>query len=47
MDTTFVEKLRQKYIKDPPEGMTARPVHHCINSLLRIFLRITFQLIIL
>ena len=27
MDPKFLEELRQKYIKNPPEGMTAKLVH--------------------
>ncbi len=32
MDPKFIEELRQKYIKNPPEGMTARLVKNMTNS---------------
>ena len=28
MDPKFIEELRQKYIKNPPEGMTAKLVYY-------------------
>ena len=32
MDPEFIEKLRQKYIKDPPEGMTPKLVKNMADS---------------
>ena len=32
MDPKFIEELRQKYIKDPPEGMTAKLVRNMTDS---------------
>lgn len=32
MDSKFVEELRQKYINDPPEGMTAELVKNMTDS---------------
>lgn len=32
MDPKFIEELRQKYIKDPPEGMTAKLVKNMTDS---------------
>lgn len=32
MDPKFIEELRQKYIKDPPEGMTAKQVKNMTDS---------------
>ena len=32
MDPKFLEELRQKYIKNPPEGMTARLVRDMTDS---------------
>lgn len=32
MDTELIEKLRQKYIKNPPEGMTAKLVRNMSDS---------------
>lgn len=32
MDPKFIEELRQKYIKNPPEGMTARLVRNMTDS---------------
>ena len=32
MDSKFVEELRQKYIKNPPEGMTATLVKNMTDS---------------
>jgi len=32
MDSKFVEELRQKYIKNPPEGMTAALVKNMTDS---------------
>ncbi len=32
MDPKFIEELRQKYIKNPPEGMTARLVKNMTDS---------------
>ena len=32
MDPKFVEELRQKYIKNPPEGMTAALVKNMTDS---------------
>lgn len=32
MDLKFVEKLRQKYIENPPEGMTAKLVKDMTDS---------------
>jgi len=32
MDPEFIEKLRQKYIKDPPEGMIAKLVKNMTDS---------------
>jgi hypothetical protein len=32
MDSKFVEELRQKYIKNPPEGMTAALVKSMTDS---------------
>lgn len=32
MDPKFIEELRQKYINDPPEGMTARLVKNMTDS---------------
>lgn len=32
MDSQFLEKLRQKYIKNPPEGMTSKLVKNMTNS---------------
>lgn len=32
MDPKFIEELRQKYIKDPPEGMTAKLVKNMADS---------------
>lgn len=37
MDPTFIEELRQKYIKDPPEGMTARLVKNMTDSTVESF----------
>lgn len=34
MDPKFIEELRQKYINDPPEGMTARLVKNMTDSVL-------------
>ena len=32
MDSNFLEKLRQTYIQNPPEGMTARLVRDMSDS---------------
>lgn len=32
MDPKFLEELRQKYIKNPPEGMTSRLVRDMTDS---------------
>ena len=32
MDPKFIEELRQKYIKNPPEGMTAKLVRNMTDS---------------
>ena len=32
MDPKFIEKLRKKYIKNPPEGMTAALVKNMTDS---------------
>lgn len=32
MDTKLLEELRQKYIKNPPEGMTAKLVRNMTDS---------------
>ena len=32
MDSKFVEELRQKYVDNPPEGMTARLVRDMTDS---------------
>ena len=32
MDKKFIEELRQKYIKTPPEGMTAKLVRNMTDS---------------
>lgn len=32
MEQTFIEELRQKYMKNPPEGMTARLVRNMTDS---------------
>lgn len=32
MDSNFLEELRQKYIQNPPEGMTARLVRTMSDS---------------
>lgn len=32
MDSKFIEKLRLKYINDPPEGMTAELVKNMSDS---------------
>jgi len=32
MDSKFLEELRQKYIKDPPEGMTPKLVKNMTDS---------------
>ncbi len=32
MDSQFLEKLRQKYIKNPPEGMTSKLVKNITDS---------------
>ncbi|MEG2297896.1 MAG: hypothetical protein RSC13_09730, partial [Clostridium sp.] len=32
MDSKFLEELRQKYIKNPPEGMTAKLVKNMTDS---------------
>ena len=32
MDPKLIEELRQKYIKNPPEGMTAKPVKNMTDS---------------
>ena len=32
MDSQFLEKLRQKYIKNPPEGMTSKLVKNMTES---------------
>lgn len=32
MEQTFIEELRQKYMKNPPEGMTARLVKNMTDS---------------
>lgn len=32
MDSKFIEELRQKYIKNPPEGMTAKLVKNMTDS---------------
>lgn len=32
MDAKFLEELRQKYIKNPPEGMTAKLVRGMSDS---------------
>ena len=32
MDPEFIEKLKQKYIKDPPEGMTPKLVKNMTDS---------------
>ena len=32
MDSQFLEELRQKYIKNPPEGMTSKLVKNMTDS---------------
>ena len=32
MEPKFIEELRQKYIKNPPEGMTAKLVKNMTDS---------------
>ena len=32
MDSTFLEELRQKYIQNPPEGMTSKLVRDMSDS---------------
>lgn len=32
MDPKFIEELRQKYIKNPPEGMTSKLVRNMTDS---------------
>lgn len=32
MDSNFLEELRQKYIQNPPEGMTAKLVKNMSDS---------------
>jgi len=32
MDSKLIEELRQKYIKNPPEGMTAKLVRNMTDS---------------
>ena len=32
MEQKFIEELRQKYIKNPPEGMTARLARNMADS---------------
>lgn len=32
MDSKFIEELRQKYINNPPEGMTAKLVKNMTDS---------------
>ena len=32
MDSEFLRELRQKYIQDPPEGMTAKLVQNMSDS---------------
>lgn len=32
MDSKFIEELRQKYIKNPPEGMNAKLVKNMTDS---------------
>lgn len=32
MDPKFIEELRQKYIKNPPEGMTTKLVKNMTDS---------------
>ena len=32
MDSKFIEELRQKYIKNPPEGMTSKLVKNMTDS---------------
>ena len=32
MDPKFIEELRQKYIKNPPESMTAKPARNMTDS---------------
>lgn len=32
MDSNFLEELRQKYIQNPPEGMTAKLVRNMSDS---------------
>lgn len=32
MDTKLIEELRQKYIKNPPEGMTSKLVRDMTDS---------------
>ena len=32
MDSQFLEKLRQKYIKNPPDGMTSKLVKNMTDS---------------
>lgn len=32
MEQKFIEELRQKYMKNPPEGMTARLVRNMTDS---------------
>lgn len=32
MDSKFLEQLRQKYIQNPPEGMTAKLVRNMSDS---------------
>jgi len=34
MDPKYLEKLRKKYIKDPPEGMTPKLVRNMTDSAL-------------
>ena len=32
MDPKFIEELQQKYIKNPPESMTAKPARNMTDS---------------
>ena len=32
MEQKFIEELRQKYIKNPPEGMTAKLIRNMTDS---------------
>ena len=41
MDSKFIEELRQKYIKNPPEGMTAKLVKNMTN-LKKVFGEISY-----